>query len=139
MIRASKFTVFFLILAKFGLAAAHGSDNRTVITYLNNDSEAFGGRLVEVKAKVIAINADSKSLELFDSESRTTIRVNLAQLPKAERSALVQSGARRVMVFGRAWVIAGRMVIDAQKVEALPAEINTQAQTTPAAGTDDPR
>ena len=139
MNRIFKLSLSILILAGFsGLAAAQGYNNQTDIAYLNNHSEAAGG-VVEVCAKVISINADSKSMELFDSQSRKMIQVNLTQLRKSERSALVRSGARRVMVSGRASMIGGRMVIDAQRVEARPLEVEAKAETTVETGSEIPR
>ena len=60
-----RLTLSFLIVISFaGLTMAHG-------------------RTVEVQARVIAINADGQSLELYDSPNRTRISVQLAQLPEA--------------------------------------------------------
>lgn len=111
-------TLSILVLA--GLAGAHGLYEPIKTTEFVAHPESYDGRLVEVRANIIAISADRKSLELFDSQSRMTITVKLTNLPKAQRSALIHSPARRLLVFGQATVIGRRLVIDAHKVEALP-------------------
>jgi hypothetical protein len=117
MKRAFFITVsLFIVLS--GLSTAYGHEKLDIAEF-NSRPEAFDGRIVEVSAKVISISADSKSMELFDSESRTMIQVRLAQLPKAERSALMKSDVRLVSVAGRASMVDGRITIVAQKVEAL--------------------
>jgi len=130
--------LFIIVTASAGLAAAHGLDNRIDIAFLNSHPEALG-RVVEVSAKVIAINADAKSMELFDSQSRTTIQVNLMQLRKSERNALLRTNVRRVTVSGRAKMVAGRLVIDAQRIEPLPVDVDAKSQTRPDAGSEEPR
>jgi hypothetical protein len=87
---------FLLIICISGLTTANGSDERFKIADFVNDPDSFAGRTVEVQTRVTAINADGQSLELFDSPSLTRIRVQLAQLPKVERTALICSlSARR--------------------------------------------
>jgi hypothetical protein len=78
-------------------------------------------------------------MELFDSQSRTVIQVRLTQLSKAERAALMRSNVRRVAVSGRAWMVGGRLTIDAQKVAPLPVENNAKDQTSADDGSDGPR
>ena len=68
----------------------------------------------------MAINADGKSIELFDSASRTRIDVRLTQLRKADRLALLSSDVRRVSVSGRASIVAGRLTIDARTIQPAP-------------------
>jgi len=139
MNRIFALSVLFLIVTGFaGLATAHDRDDRIDIAYLNTHPEALG-QVVEVSAKVIAINADAKSMELFDSQSRTTIQVNMMQLKRSERNALVRSNVRRVTVSGRAKMVAGRLVIDAQRIEALPVDVDAKSQTKPDAGSEEPR
>jgi len=76
-----RLTLSFLIVICFaGLTTAH--------------DEHFAGRTVEVQARVVAINADGQSLELYDSPSHTRVSVQLAQLPQAERAALMCSDVR---------------------------------------------
>lgn len=110
-------TLFILLLA--GLAAAHGRYEPIKATEFTAHPEAFEGRLVEVRANVIAISADRKSLELFDSESRMMITVKLTQLQKSQRNALMHSPARRLLVYGEATVVGRRLVIEAHRVEPL--------------------
>ena len=101
-----RLTLSFLIVLCFaGLTMAH------------DDPDAFAGRTVEVQARVIAINADGQSLELYDSPNRTRISVQLAQLSKAERKALIRSNVREVLVRGQVSMVAGRMTIHAESVQ----------------------
>jgi|SRR5215813_6087175 len=120
MTKLVQITLFILILA--GLAVAHGRYEPIKTAEFASHPETFDGRLVEVKGDIIAISADSKSLELFDSESRITIWVKLTQIQKSQRSALIHSPARRLLVYGQATVIGGRLVIDAHKVEVQPSD-----------------
>ena len=99
-----RLTLSFLIVICFaGLTMAH--------------DERLNGRTVEVQARVVAINADGQSLELYDSPSRTRISVQLAQLSKAERKALIRSDVREVLVRGQVSMVAGRMTIHAESVQ----------------------
>ena len=101
----NRLTLSFLIVISFAsLTMAH-------------DLDAFAGRTVEVKARVVAINADGQSIELFDSPSQTRISVQLAQLTKTERKALIRSDVREVLVRGRLAMIAGRLTIHAESVQ----------------------
>jgi hypothetical protein len=113
-------TLFIMVFA--GLAAAHGRYEPIKAADFAANPEAFDGRLVEVRANIIAISADRKSLELFEPQSRMTITVKLTQLQRAERNALIHSPARRLLVYGQATVIGRRLVIDAHKIEALPVD-----------------
>ena len=90
-----------------------------------NQADDSEGRIVEVSAQVVAISADSKSLVLFDSPSKKMIDVRLNHLKKNDRNALIRGDVRRVLVTGRASLVDGRMVIDAQRIEALPRERTT--------------
>jgi hypothetical protein len=95
-----------------------------VSVYANQPDDS-DGRIVEVRAQVVAISADSKSLVLFDSPSKKMIDVRLNHLKKHDRNALIRGDVRRVLVTGRASLVDGRMVIDAQRIEALPRERRT--------------
>lgn len=122
---AFRLTLSILILVGFaGLAGAHINEKQINIIDLAIQPEAFEGRVVQIRAQVIAINADSKSLELFDSQSKTLIGVRLTQLRRAERSALMRGNVRRVVVTGRATMVDGRLIINAQRVEAVPMDDN---------------
>ena len=102
-----KLTLSFLIVISFaGLTMARGADD-----------ELQPGRTVEVEARVVAINADGQSLELYDSPSRTRISVQLAQLPSGERQALMRSDVRELLVRGQVSVVAGRLTIQAESVD----------------------
>ena len=137
MKRTFLLTVSLLTLT--GLAMAHGHHNQIDRAYFNVRPEDFDGRVVEISAQVIAINADSKSMELFDSDSRTLIQVRLTQLPKAERTALMRSNVRRVSVSGRASMVDGRLTINAQRITALPLENNAKDQASTNDGPDGQR
>lgn len=121
-----RLTLSFLITFCFaGLTMAHDAE-RLKIADLASDPGGFAGRTVEVKARVSAINADGQSIELFDSLSYTRISVQLAQLPKTEREALIRSDVREVLVRGRLSVVAGRLTIQAESVEWGNKEASTQ-------------
>jgi len=111
-----RLTLSFLIVICFaGLIMAH--DERLNIADFATNPDAFAGRTVEVQARVVAINADGQSLELYDSPSRTRISVQLAQLSKAERKALIRSDVREVLVRGQVSMVAGRLTIHAESVQ----------------------
>ena len=113
-----RLTLSFLIVICFaGLTMAHGADERLKIADFASDPDAFVGRTVEVEARVVAISADGKSLELFDSPSYTRISVQLAQLPRSERKALICSNVREVLVRGQVSMVAGRLTIHAESVQ----------------------
>ena len=112
-----------LILSIFllaGFAAAHGRYERIDTTDFVNRPADYQGRLVEVTADVIAISADAKSLQLFDSRSRMMITVRLTQLQKSQRVALINRPVCHLLVYGQAMVIDGRLNIDAHRVQVLP-------------------
>ena len=111
-----RLTLSFLIVICFaGLTMAH--EERLNFADFASNPGAFAGRTVEVQARVVAINADGQSLELYDSPSRTRISVQLAQLSKAERKALIRSDVREVLVRGQVSMVAGRMTIHAESVQ----------------------
>ena len=113
-----RLTLSFLIVICFaGSTFAHGAAERLTISDVASDPDAFAGRIVEVEARVVAINADGQSLELFDSPSYKRISVQLAQLPRTERQALIRSDVREVLVRGRVSVVAGRLTIHAESVQ----------------------
>ena len=112
-----RLTLSFLIVIGFaGLTMAHGADERLKIADFVSNPEGFAGRTVEVNARVVAINADGQSLEIFDSPSHTRISVQLAQLPRTERKALISSDVREVLIRGRVSLVAGRLTIHAESV-----------------------
>jgi hypothetical protein len=128
---AFRFTLsLFAIILFAGLTFAATAGDEVDLAEFACHPEAFAGRNIEVKANVIAINADGKSVELFDSQTRTRIDVRLTQLRKADRLALLHSDLRRVSVSGRASIVSGRLTIDAQRIQ--PAPLNNEARVVPA-------
>jgi len=103
--------------ASTGWASTDGRYNKVNIADLRNQLDALECPMVEISARVIAVNANALSLEMFDSDSKTMIVVKLNQLRKSERNALMSSGVRNLTVAGRASKVGGRLIIDAQKVE----------------------
>ena len=127
MISTFRLTLSFLIVIGFaGLTMAHDASDRVKIADFASDPSVFAGRTVEVEARVVAINADGQSLELFDSASHTRISVKLAQLSQTERQALICSDVRDVLVRGRVSVVAGRLTIHAESVQSSDKEASTK-------------
>jgi hypothetical protein len=122
--------LFVLVIGSSVFAATDARYSKINIADYCSRPEALDGRLVEVSARVIAIHADSTSMELFDSESRTSIVVRLNQLRKSERNELISSNVRRVAVSGRASMVKGRLFIDAQSVQILPLEVSIRETAT---------
>lgn len=113
-----RLTLSFLIVIGFaGLTMAHGADERLKIADFASDPDSFAGRTVEIGARVVAINADGQSLELFDSPSHTRISVQLAQLPQTERTALICANVREVVVRGQVSMVAGRVTMQAESIQ----------------------
>lgn len=126
MMKAIRLTLSIFLLA--GGALAHGTYEAIDTTDFVARPETYEGRLVEIRAEVIAIGADSKSLQLFDEKSRMMIAVNLTKLSKVQRIALMRNPVRHLVVYGQATVSGGRLVIDAHKVETLSLEAKTNGQ-----------
>ena len=113
-----RLTLSFLIVICFAaLTMASGAAERLKIADFAGNPDAFTGRIVEVEARVVAINADGQSLELFDSASYMRVSVQLAELPKTERKALIRSCVREVLVRGRISMVGGRVTIHAESVQ----------------------
>jgi hypothetical protein len=113
-----RLTLSFLFVICFaGLTLAHSAEERLKIADLAGNPDAFAGRTVEVEARVVAINADGKSLEVFHSPSHTRISVQLTQLPRTQRLALIRTDVREVLVRGRFSIVAGRLTIHAESVQ----------------------
>ena len=115
--RIIRLTLSILLLA--GGALANGNYEAINTTDVVAHPEAYAGRLVEVRAEVIAIGADSKSLQLFDGKSKMMIEVKLTQLSKSQRGALIRNPVHQLLVHGQMTVSGGRFAIVAHKVEAL--------------------
>ena len=132
MMKLIRLSLSIFLLA--GMAAAHGRYERIDTTDFVNRPGDYQGRLVELTADVIAISADAKSLELFDSRSRMMITINLTQLRKTQRNALVRSPVCRLLVYGQAMVIGDRLTIDAHRVAALPIQSTNRQPSRREAG-----
>jgi hypothetical protein len=124
-----RLTVAVLLLV--GLAAASTVYEPIDTTNFGSRAGTYQGRLVAVTADVCAVNADGKSIQLFDPQSKALIDVTLTQLKRIERRALMLNPVRRVSVYGRAEMRNGRLIIDAHQVVALAGEDSTQAQAAP--------
>ena len=109
--------IFFVFVVFAAVAMAKGDDEQLKIADVASDPESFAGRTIEVAAHVVAINADGRSLELFDSATHTQVSVQLAQLPRSERLALMRSDVRDVLVRGRVSMVAGRLTIHAESIQ----------------------
>ena len=116
-----------LLISTFSVLVLANEPKASVKISDLDDSE---GRVVEVRAQVVAIGADSKSMVLFDSPNKKIIDVRLNHLKEADRTALIQKNVRRVLVTGRASLVDGRVVIDAERVEALPKKEKTNESRT---------
>jgi hypothetical protein len=122
-----------------GWAAAHERYQPLDTSGFASHPETYEGQLVSVRADVIAISADSKSLELFDAQSRMIITVKLTQLSKVQRSALICNAVRHLVVYGQATTSGGRLVIDAHRVQVLSLEANTGRRPSSEQSGDDGR
>src|SRR5215471_11342753 len=99
MKRVFSLTVLVLVVAGFaGLTLADDRESKVNLADLRNQPAIFDGRIVEVSGRVIAISADSKSMELFDSQTRTTIVVRLSGLNSLERSNVITNSVHNVTV-----------------------------------------
>jgi hypothetical protein len=85
-------------------------------TNFANRVDSYQGRLVAVSGAVVAINADRKSIQIFDIHTKALIEVRLLTLTKAQRNALMLNGVRKVSVYGKTEVRNGKLSIDAHKV-----------------------
>jgi hypothetical protein len=89
---------------------------------LNNHPDRYRGRRVALTAEVISVNANCRSLQLFDATTKALIDVSLSRLRKSERRALIADPVHRVSVYGRVSAERGRYVVRAEKVEPLASE-----------------
>ena len=106
-----------------GLAAGQGDYQQIDLADFVRHPEAYQGRMVEVTAEVISINADANALRLYDAPSKALIGVSLTQLEEAPRRALIRDPIHRLSVYGRAELSGGRLIIDAHSVTARPIEM----------------
>jgi hypothetical protein len=119
-------TLFLLVFLLAGTVAARTRYERIDTSNFVNRADIYEGRLVTVTAEVLAINADGKSIRLFDAESKALIDVKLTQLNKAQRRSLMLNPVRRISVYGRATVKDGRLIIDAHR--AVPQKLEAGGQ-----------
>jgi hypothetical protein len=103
-------------LLLFSAVGANGRYERIDTADLLNRADTYQGRLVTISGKVCAVNADRKSIQLFETQSRALIDIQLTRLKKAQRSALILNNVRNVSVYGRAESKNGRLVIEAHQV-----------------------
>jgi hypothetical protein len=111
---AIRLTLAILLLA--GLAAANSTYEQVNTTDFLHRSDAYQGRLVAVTGQVCAVNADGKSLRLFDAGTKGLIDVDLSQLSKSQRRSVMNSPIREVSVYGRAELIDGKLVVRAHQL-----------------------
>ena len=110
-----RLTLAILLLA--GIASAATTTYERIDTGdVMNRADSYQGRLVEVSGNVCAVNADGKSIRLFDANTRVLIDVRLSQLSKAQRNAVLQSPVRHILVQGRAETRGGHLVIEAHQI-----------------------
>jgi hypothetical protein len=79
----------------------------------------FEGRRVAVTADIFSVNADARTLNVFDAPSKALVSVSLTHLSKSQRQALIAEPVIRVSVFGRVEMKDGRAVIKADQVMPL--------------------
>jgi hypothetical protein len=85
-------------------------------TNFANRTDSYQGRLVAVSGAVVAINADRKSIQIFDTHTKALIEVRLLNLTKAQRNSLMLNAVRKVSVYGKTEVRNGKLSIDAHRV-----------------------
>ena len=117
-------TLFLLVFLLAGMAAARTRYERIDTSNFVNRADIYEGRLVTVTAEVFAINADGKSIRLFDTDSKALIDVKLTRLNKAQRRSLMLNPVRRISVYGRATVKDGKLIIDAHR--AVPQQLEAR-------------
>lgn len=91
-----------------------------------NHAAEFVGRRVAITAEIVSVNADQRTLVVFDSTSKTLASVSLTQLTKSQRQTLIANPIHRVSVYGRVEVKNGRATIKADQV--MPLTTNLVAQ-----------
>jgi len=117
-----------LAVLAFAQTGARPEQPKSQVNYAQVEAAAlvnrpadFQGRRVTLTAEVISINAQQRALDLYDAQSRVTIGVSLAELPKAQRRQLVAEAVRYVAVFGLVEVQNGRAVLKAEQM--MPVEL----------------
>lgn len=115
-----RLTVAILMLAVVASASVEYQPIDT--TDFANRAASYQGQLVSVTGQVCAVNADGKSVRLFDANSKALIDVSISHLQRSQRRALILNAVRRVSVYGKAEVINGKLSIDAHRVVVQPNE-----------------
>lgn len=113
-----RLTLAILLLA--GVTAASVEYRPIDTTDFANRAATYQGQLVAVTGEICAVNADGKSVRLFDANSKALIDVSIDHLQRSQRRALMLGPVRRVSVYGKAEVHNGKLSIDAHKVVAQP-------------------
>jgi|SRR5262245_35540276 len=115
-----RITIAIVMLA--GIANASASYQSIDTTNFANRAATYEGQLVAVSGQVCAVNADGKSIRLFDKDSKAIIDVSLDHVQRTQRRQLMMSGVRQVVVYGKAEVKDGKLTIDAHKLSWTPAK-----------------
>ena len=118
----------FAILLLAVVASASVEYQPIDTTDFANRAATYQGQLVAVTGQVCAVNADGRSVQLFDANSKALIDVSLSHLQRSQRRALILGGVRRVSVYGRAEVQNGKLSIDAHKVVVQPSVAPPESQ-----------
>ena len=114
-----RLTLAILLLA--GVTAASVEYQPIDTTDFANRAATYQGQLVAVTGEICAVNADGKSVRLFDANSKALIDVSIGHLQRSQRRALIMGPVRRVSVYGKAEVQNGKLSIDAHRVVVQPA------------------
>ena len=109
-----RLTLTILILAI--VVVANDAYEPIDTTNFANRADSYQGRLVAVSGAVVAINADRKSIQIFDTHTKALIEVRLLNLTKAQRNSLMLNAVRKVSVYGKTEVRNGKLSIDAHRV-----------------------
>jgi len=111
-----RLTLTVLLLA--AVVVANDAYESIDTTDFANRAASYQGRLVAVSGAVVAINADGKSVQIFDAGTKALIEVRLLNLKKAQRNSLMLSPVRKISVYGKTELRNGKLSIDAHKVVA---------------------
>ena len=79
----------------------------------------YQGRRVTVTAEIVSLNAQNRSLNVYDQHSRAQIGVSLEEVSKTQRRRIVTDPVHQVAVFGRVEMQNGQPVLKAEQVMPL--------------------
>lgn len=79
----------------------------------------YQGRRVTVTAEIVSLNAQNRSLNVYDQHSRAQIGVSLEDVSKTQRRRIVTDPVHQVAVFGRVEMQNGQPVLKAEQVMPL--------------------